>query len=99
MDNDLLSDIITYCRVNGIYVVIDECFIEFLSHSQYDVRGRLKRYKNLMILRAFTKFYAIPGVRLGYIMCENDNLLSRIRLQLPEWNVSVFAENAGIAAG
>lgn len=98
IEPELLEDILDICKENDIWVLLDECFIEFLSHSRYDVRGRLKRYKNLMILRAFTKFYAIPGVRLGYLLCENDNLLTKIRLQLPEWNVSVFAENAGIAA-
>ena len=98
VDPQLLEDILDICKENNIWVLLDECFIEFLSHSRYDIRGRLKRYRNLMIVRAFTKYYAIPGVRLGYMMCENDNLVSKIRLQLPEWNVSVFAENAGIAA-
>lgn len=98
LDEELFEDILDICLENNILVIIDECFIEFLGHSSYDVRTRLKRYRNLMILRAFTKFYAIPGVRLGYMMSANDNLLEKIRLQLPEWNISVFAENAGIAA-
>lgn len=94
----LLEDILDVCQENEIWVVLDECFIEFLGHSHYNVRGRLQKYKNLMIIRAFTKYYAIPGVRLGYMLSMNESLLTKIRLNLPEWNISVFAENAGLAA-
>ena len=51
-----------------------------------------------MIINAFTKFYAMAGIRLGYIMSANTELINRVSLQLPEWNVSSVAQRAGIAA-
>lgn len=98
IDPFLMEDILAACKENNIWVVLDECFIEFLGHSQYDVKERLMKYQNLMIVRAFTKYFAIPGIRLGYMMSLNENLLNKIRLNLPEWNVSVLAETAGLAA-
>ena len=52
---------------------------------------------HVIIVRAFTKIYAIPGVRLGYMVCSDPLLLDRIRKQLPEWNLSTYAQAAGIA--
>lgn len=49
-------------------------------------------------LRAFTKTFAIPGVRLGYMISTNDELMDKIRKHLPEWNVSRIAERTGEAA-
>lgn len=98
IDSEFLIDVLDTCLENDIYVVLDECFIEFLNHNYYDMRARLKRYQNLMVVRAFTKYYAIPGIRLGYLLCDNENLMSRIKLQLPEWNISALAEAAGLAA-
>ena len=54
-------------------------------------------YPNLIVVRAFTKIYAIPGVRLGYLYCEEGELLHAIEQQLPEWNLSTFAQAAGSA--
>ena len=42
------------------------------------------------------KSFAMPGVRLGYLVCSNEGLREKIRRQLPEWNLSVFAQRAGI---
>ena len=50
-----------------------------------------------VVLRAFTKTFAIPGVRLGYAVCSAPTA-ERIQRELPEWNLSVFAQYAGTAA-
>ena len=91
-----LENVLEVCKEKKIYVVLDECFIEFCEKENSIVQ-RLSTYRNLLIVRAFTKIYAIPGVRLGYLMCSDKELLQKIRGQLPEWNLSVFAEAAGIA--
>ena len=59
--------------------------------------SEIEQYKNLIIVRAFTKIFAIPGVRLGYLISSNQEILDRIRMQLPEWNISSLAQAAGIA--
>ena len=52
----------------------------------------------LIIVNAFTKAYALPGIRLGYLAAGNEELRERTRLQQPEWSVSMLAQRAGIAA-
>ena len=51
----------------------------------------------MLLVQAFTKLYAIPGVRLGFLVSGNEGLVQKIGRQLPEWNLSVFAQEAGIA--
>lgn len=93
-----LQRLLDCCRQKRITVVLDECFIEFcgLEHSMLP---ELETYENLLLVRAFTKIFAIPGVRLGYLLCSSASLLNRIKRQLPEWNLSVFAQAAGSACG
>ena len=57
--------------------------------------SEIEEYDNLLLVRAFTKIYAIPGVRLGYLLCSDRSILGKIKRQLPEWNLSVFAHAAG----
>ena len=46
-------------------------------------------------MRAFTKIFSMPGVRLGYLVCKNKAVHTKIAGQLPEWNLSCFAQEAG----
>ena len=94
----LIFQIAEKCRQCDITLVLDECFMELTGKEQtYSFLKRLDEFPNVVVIRAFTKLYAIPGVRLGYLVCEK-NLAEKIRLQLPEWNLSVFAQRAGVAA-
>ena len=99
ISRDLLLKILRHCMDRDILVVLDECFIELtdapLENSLVD---ELKEFKQLLILRAFTKSFAIPGIRLGYLVCPDEKTARLIEEQLPEWNVSVPAQQAGIAA-
>ena len=96
LSKDYLIKLLLLCREKGIYVVLDECFIEFCG-SEHSIIAEIKKFDNLLLVRAFTKIFAIPGVRLGYLVCSNKELLVKVRKQLPEWNLSVFAQTAGIA--
>lgn len=91
-----IKELLDYCRERNIVVVLDECFIEFCE-SDSSMISEIEQYKNLIIVRAFTKIFAIPGVRLGYLISSNQEILDRIRMQLPEWNISSLAQAAGIA--
>lgn len=96
VDRKFLRRVLRICGDKKINVVLDECFIEFCGNG-YSMLPEIGRFDNLLVVRAFTKIFAIPGVRLGYIICKNRTLLEKIRKQLPEWNLSVFAQEAGIA--
>ncbi len=93
-----LCRLLDVCRQNKIVAVLDECFIEFCEEGR-SMLSELENYENLVIVRAFTKIFAIPGVRLGYLLCSDPTLLNRIKRQLPEWNLSVFAQAAGSVCG
>lgn len=95
----VLRRILDVCLLKGITVVVDECFLEFTGReADCSVKGLVGIYPNLIVIRAFTKIFAIPGVRLGYLICHNREVHSRIGSRLPEWNLSVFAQAAGVAA-
>ena len=96
VSKEYLKKLFNVCREKQIYVVLDECFIEFCG-SEYSMLSDIEMYENVLIVRAFTKIYAIPGVRLGYLVCSNKILTDKIRMQLPEWNISTFAQEAGAA--
>lgn len=95
ISKETLYRVLNRCREKEILVVLDECFIEFCEEGA-SMLPALGRYDNLIIVRAFTKIYAIPGVRLGYLLCSNQRLCKAIKRQLPEWNLSVFAQESGV---
>lgn len=95
----LLQEIWKRCEEAGILLVVDECFNEFLEHpEQNTLKGVLKTGANAVILKAFTKSFAMPGLRLGYGLCGNRDLAERIFSCGQPWGVSIPAQAAGIAA-
>ena len=78
---------------------IDECFLDFMEEpGRYTLKAQLSRYHNLFLLKAFTKRYAMAGIRLGYGITENTELLDAMTQVTQPWNISVMAQAAGIAA-
>lgn len=95
----LLREIWKRCEEAGILLVVDECFNEFLEHPERNtLKGVLKPGTNAVILKAFTKSFAMPGLRLGYGLCGNKSLAERIFFCGQPWGVSIPAQAAGIAA-
>ncbi len=59
-------------------MAVDECFLDFVpSPEKYTLKEYLETYDNLFLLKAFTKRYAMAGVRLGYGLCGNKGLLEK----------------------
>lgn len=86
--------ILDYCENNNKKIIIDEAFIEFSSNCKYSFIKELKKYKCLFIIRALTKFYAMPGIRLGFGICKDSNFLNNMRKKQNPWNINCFAEVA-----
>ncbi|MGB3137226.1 MAG: threonine-phosphate decarboxylase CobD [Nodosilinea sp.] len=79
-------------------VVVDEAFMDFvLPDRQQSLVGYLDRYPNLVVLRSLTKFYSLPGLRLGYALGHPDRLRRWQRWRDP-WPVNTLAAAAAIAA-
>ncbi len=99
IDPELMEKILERCRDHSIWLMVDECFQDFIDepHS-LTVKDRLDACPQLFILKAFTKRYAVPGIRLGYGLSANPELLDAMRRIVQPWNVSVPAQAAGTAA-
>lgn len=87
------------CAETGALLVTDECFGGFLDQpSRFSVIGELEHHKNLFVLKAFTKLYAMAGLRLGYGLCSDLTLMEGLCMARQPWSVSGLAEKAGTAA-
>jgi L-threonine-O-3-phosphate decarboxylase len=76
-------------------VVVDEAFMDFLApDQQQSLIGMVQDYPHLVILRSLTKFYAIPGLRLGYAVAHPDRLARWNRWRDP-WTVNTLAARVG----
>lgn len=93
----LLGKISENCEKNGIYLLCDECFLGFIEDGQ---SFSLRRYMNSrsIILKAFTKIYAIPGIRLGYAFFGDEETADKVSRCGQFWSVSLPAQRAGTAA-
>ena len=104
IDHALLMQIVEDCERRGIWLMVDECFLGFVTDGEERTMRRLlaadgeERPKRLMVLDAFTKRFAMPGIRLGYLMAQDPEILQKVHAQQPEWSVSVPAQIAGLAA-
>lgn len=99
VERELLLRILEKAKECNMKVLLDECFLEiYPEEEKYTLKRHLEAFPNLMILKSFTKMYAIPGVRLGYLMCSDSELLRKIRRCGQAWSVSHFAQAAGLAA-
>ncbi len=94
-----LLKIAAQCKANNTVLVVDECFIEFLQNSQdYSIVDKLDDFENVIVLKAFTKIYAMAGIRLGYGICSNKDTIDRLYKAGQPWNVSVIAQKCGVEA-
>lgn len=94
-----VEQIVALTRTRGIMLVMDECFLDFLeAPEQYSVKQYLDSDSHLIVLKAFTKTFACAGLRIGYLLCADQEILCKCKRHLPEWNVSLPASYAGIAA-
>ncbi|MBU4120150.1 MAG: cobyric acid synthase [Proteobacteria bacterium] len=74
--------------------VVDEAFADFVAEESLLAR---ERPSNLIVLRSLTKFYAIPGLRLGGIVADRE-IIRRLRAIAPPWSVNTLAQAVGAAA-
>lgn len=94
IDDGLLNRIMEKCKANSIFLVIDECFLDFLNNDDLHT----KKNKGPFVIKAFTKMYAMAGLRLGYGIYHDVEILNKIKRVLQPWNVSTVAQKAGVLA-
>lgn len=95
----LVERLVRRCAECGAVLVVDECFLDFLpDRDAWTAKQLLRDAPQLVILKAFTKLYAMAGVRLGYALCGDAALLEKMRGAGQPWAVSSLAQAAGLAA-
>jgi threonine-phosphate decarboxylase len=93
---DKIIGIIKAAKKYGITVMLDESFIEFVDPVLVvQNTDAFRRFGNLFLLRSLTKFFAIPGLRLGYALAFNKDLYSKIKKSQEPWTVNQIADLAG----
>lgn len=90
--------LIKKCKESNCFIFIDEAFIDFVDDTNninnISIINNINKYNNAIIFRSLTKFFAIPGIRLGYIV-GNRNLINKIKSYQPDWPVNLFAQVVG----
>lgn len=84
------------CRDLKITVIIDETYVEFTSpKEEASSIPLIKEYENLIILRGISKFFAAPGLRLGYAVTTNQTWIEKMKQTQNPWSVNSLAEVGG----
>ncbi len=91
-----LESIVSHCRENGISVLVDETYIEFADNvSEICAIPLAKDYDNLFVIRGTSKFFAAPGIRLGYGVSSNEAFLQQLTSNQDPWSVNSLAAFVG----
>ncbi|MBI6550039.1 threonine-phosphate decarboxylase CobD [Xenorhabdus lircayensis] len=93
-DRQFMQVLVEYCEAQGISLIIDEAFIDFLPNN----RGVIPQFiaaQHLYVLRSLTKFFAIPGLRLGYLISGNTAGITEMKKQREPWSINAFAALIG----
>lgn len=93
---DDLRKILDVCKEKDIYVMIDETYVEFAEDlNKITAVPLTEYYNNLIILRGVSKFFSSPGLRLGYGICGNKDILNKIKSVKNPWTINTLASYAG----
>lgn len=99
VDLRIIEAILIKLQENKGILILDQCFVHFLlDEDEYFAINLLKKYDNLIILGAFTKIFAMAGLRLGYALFGSKDIAAKIENTLQPWAVSTVASEAGCAA-
>ncbi len=91
-----MRKILDICKQKGIFVMVDETYVEFAEDVTKITSAPLTGYyNNIIILRGISKFFAAPGLRLGYAICGNTDLLKEMNQRKNPWTINSLAAIAG----
>lgn len=94
LPDDDFASLLTVCEISGTRLLLDEAFVEYDPHGSRI--GKVMNHPALMVLRGFTKFYALAGLRAGYLAAHPD-VARAIAAARPPWSVNRPAEAAAVA--
>lgn len=91
-----MRQILDVCKQHDIFVMVDETYVEFAPHyDEISAVPLTSYYNNIIILRGTSKFFAAPGLRLGYAITGNHDLIKTINSRKNPWTINSLAVVAG----
>lgn len=97
LTREQMDTILSHCLDLDIFVMVDETYVEFVKDVHMISSIVLtKKYDNLIVLRGVSKFFAAPGIRLGYAITNNEDFLEATSNKKVPWNINTFASIAGV---
>lgn len=95
--NTFIEKVLNKAIKTNTTVVVDESFLDFVEDNEiYTCKNLLKKYRNLMIVKSLTKFFAIPGIRIGYGLYANSDITEKLNKVTVPWSVNIVASDAVI---
>ena len=89
-----LNELLDLMIENDKLLIVDETFMEFVGEEEkYSLINKIEQTPNLFILKAVTKFFGMPGLRLGYGVTSNKHIIKNIYEYKEPWTINSFAEN------
>ncbi len=91
-----MRKILDICKEKDILCMVDETYVEFVEDiDEISSASLTDYYNNLIVLRGISKFFAAPGLRLGYGICGNKDLIEEINRKKNPWSINSLAAIAG----
>ena len=95
---ELIKDIADLCYEHKTYLLVDESFLDFVKNkARFSVLLEIKTNPYLIVLSSLTKFFALPGLRIGCCF-GNKELIKKVKEIKDPWNVNCFAQLAGLVS-
>jgi threonine-phosphate decarboxylase len=95
ISRDEVAELLDICRSAGTFLVLDEAFMDFCEEES--AKGLVAQNDRAVVFRSMTKFYALPGLRLGYAI-GSTKVVSRLQALRGPWSVNGVAQVAGLAS-
>ena len=98
LKRETVEALVKSAEKTGTNVVVDESFLDFREDRElYTVMDLVSQHDNLIVMNSLTKFYALPGLRLGFAVMKSS-LREKMEKNKDPWNVNLLAQKAGTAA-
>ena len=96
LDKDHIRTVASMLKDANSLLVIDESFIDFvgndpLQDNEHSMRSLVNEFDNIIVVHSFTKFYAVPGLRIGAAF-TNATLITQLQQYIPSWSVNTLAQ-------
>lgn len=96
LDKDHIRTVASMLKDANSLLVIDESFIDFvgndpLQDNEHSMRSLVNEFDNIIVVHSFTKFYAVPGLRIGAAF-TNETLITQLQQYTPSWSVNTLAQ-------